>query len=41
MFEKANGPPNAKATAKTAPGIAILEILAFLVLGHFGQPFPS
>ena len=60
MFEQAelrgtpmgpNGPPNAKATAKFAPEIAILGILAFLVIlvvlgktsnfGHFGQPFPS
>ena len=60
MFEQAelrgtpmgpNGPPNAKATDKIAPEIAILGILAFLVIlvifgktssfGHFGQPFPS
>ena len=62
MFEQAelrgtsmgpSGPPNAKATAKIAPGISILGTLAFLVLvilvifgktsnfGHFGQPFSS
>ena len=57
MFEQAelrgtpmcpNGPPNAKVTAKFAPEIAILGILAFLVIfvifgktSNFGQPFPS